>query len=264
LNFGQIVNKKYFINPTSENFNLCRAENIHLGRRKALENKPPSKPEPADPFNDPESYQNNQLPTCQPILPAILKRWTPSTTATATATWFPLPVDHLLTLIQFNIYRATLTNIFIVTPSAIKSPEVLEIVHISPNLLPSSVPPSLTPTILQRKVKHPAWIDAAPLAVLRDNLILAEGTYDSDALCLDVLGLFHGYEGDGRECNGAMVWGDPWEVGNWEVSEGFVGRWGWLLKGCGELMQATNYWRGRRGEEALVVDVEMLERPSEG
>jgi hypothetical protein len=26
------------------------------------------------------------------------------------------------------------------------------------------------------------------------------------------------------------------------------------------LMLATNYWRGRRGEEALVVDVETLER----
>jgi hypothetical protein len=36
-----------------------------------------------------------------------------------------------------------------------------------------------------------------------------------------------------------------------------------LLKGCQELVEATNYWRGRRGEEALVVDVEMLERPKE-
>jgi hypothetical protein len=76
-------------------------------------------------------------------------------------------------------------------------------------------------------------------------LIIAEGTYDADALCLDVLGLFHGYEG--RECSGAMVWGDPWDVGNWEVSEGFVGKWGWLLKGCQELVEATNYWRGRSG-----------------
>jgi hypothetical protein len=40
----------------------------------------------------------------------------------------------------------------------------------------------------------------------------AEGTYDADALCLDFLGLFHGYEG--RECNCAMVWGDPWDLGN--------------------------------------------------
>ena len=78
--------------------------------------------------------------------------------------------------------------------------------------------------------------------------MIAEGTYDANALCLDVLGLFHGYEG--RECNGAMVWGDPWDLGNWEVSEGFVGKWGWLLKGCQELVEATNYWRGRRwGEE---------------
>jgi hypothetical protein len=195
--------------------------------------------------HDPESYHNDQKSTCQPILPAILKRWTP--TNPSTATWLSLPVDHLLTLIQFNIYRATLTNNFIVTPTAIKSPKCLEIVHISPHLLPSPVPPSLTPTTLQRKVNHPAWIDAAPLAVLRDSLILAEGTYDSNALCLDVLGLFHGYEG--RECNGAMVWGGPWDVGKWEVSERFVGKWRWLLKGCQELMLATNYWRGGGGRK---------------
>ena len=56
------------------------------------------------------------------------------------------------------------------------------------------------------------------------------------------------------ESRGLLVWGEPWEVGSWEVSEGFVGRWGFLLRGCGEMVRATNGWREGRGEEALVVE----------
>lgn len=51
---------------------------------------------------------------------------------------------------------------------------------------------------------------------------------------------------------GLIVWGDPWEAKNWEVTEGFVRRWGWMMKGCWEgILEATNFWRGIRGEGPL-------------
>ncbi|KID87963.1 hypothetical protein MAJ_11092, partial [Metarhizium majus ARSEF 297] len=47
----------------------------------------------------------------------------------------------------------------------------------------------------------------------------------------------------------------PWEPSGWEVTESFVEKWGWLLAGCVELKEATNYWRGKRGLEGIVFNV---------
>lgn len=76
------------------------------------------------------------------------------------------------------------------------------------------------------------------------------GVFDEDAFCTDICGgLFEGF--DDCAARGVLVWGDPWEVGSWEVSEGFWRKWGWLLKGCEEMIEATNRWRIGRGEEVL-------------
>lgn len=52
-----------------------------------------------------------------------------------------------------------------------------------------------------------------------------------------------------------MVWGESWLVESWEMSEGFVRKYAWLLEdeGCEEVIRATNRWREKRGEELLVV-----------
>jgi hypothetical protein len=169
--------------------------------------------------------------------------------------WFPLSSDHRLTLIQFNLYRAIWINLALVTPAAVKSVDYISEMSIFPRQgLPSHMPSTLTPTILQRQIRHLAYIDAAPLATLRDNLIMASGTYDEEELCLDLFGgLF--YSDDGREHIGVMVWADPWNVAGWEMTEGFVRKWRFLLKGCPEIFDATNYWRRMRQEDPLVVDV---------
>jgi hypothetical protein len=48
-------------------------------------------------------------------------------------------------------------------------------------------------------------------------------------------------------------WETPWDVKGWEVSKGFWSKWGGLmLRGCVEVLDATNEWRRRRGDEELV------------
>jgi Domain of unknown function (DUF3425) len=111
-----------------------------------------------------------------------------------------------------------------VTPAAVKSADYLSGMNIFPPSLPSEMPSTLAPTALQRQICHPAYINAATLATLRDNLIRALGSFDDDALCLNLLvDLFYG--DSGPENNGIMVWTDPWDVSGWEMTEEFVRRW---------------------------------------
>ena len=57
------------------------------------------------------------------------------------------------------------------------------------------------------------------------------------------------------ERRGVIVWSPPWDVRGWEVTEGFWNKWGFLMKGCDDVLEATNYWRGQRGEEPLVFEL---------
>lgn len=89
---------------------------------------------------------------------------------------------------------------------------------------------------------------------MRDNLILNRDKYDHDDLCCDLVGgLYDGF--DNVENMGLMIWGDPWTEEGWEVSEGFARKWGWTLKGCTKLLDATNMWRDKRGEHRLLFEV---------
>ena len=89
---------------------------------------------------------------------------------------------------------------------------------------------------------------------MRDNMILQAAAIDHDALCEDVLGgLYEGY--DDCESRGVLVWGDPWVEEAWEVTEGFIEKWGSLLKGCVVLMESTNRRREARGEDRLVIEI---------
>ncbi|KAJ9649551.1 hypothetical protein H2199_000327 [Coniosporium tulheliwenetii] len=160
--------------------------------------------------------------------------------------------DLLLTLIQVNVFRAMMSNIFTLGMTG----EVMEEEALSPfyttklGHLPSSTPPNLCPTTLQRQTPHHPWLDFFPLPVMRDNLLRAGDSFDDVQLCIDLVGFCGAPTGRA----GLIVWGEPWDPYGWEVTEGFVKNWGWIVRGCPELFESTNYWRARRGEEQLLFD----------
>jgi hypothetical protein len=163
-------------------------------------------------------------------------------------------VDLLLTLIQFNVFRALVSNTFTLGfPFTWLSAEAD-----SPYNLGESrwcCPASLQPTALQRKVPHHPWIDLFPFPALRDNMLSQGEDFVDDDLCHDLVEVCHAPS----ERSGLIVWSDPWNPLGWEATTEFIGKWGWMLRGSPELLFSTNHWRGKRGEEAIVFDVTPLE-----
>ncbi|KAJ4254471.1 hypothetical protein NW762_010070 [Fusarium torreyae] len=170
---------------------------------------------------------------------------------------FPLCSDHLITLLQYNALRALIVNRNLIsgilyTPLSCEE----EIIHVVPypsksDLLPSS----MLPTILQQTVPHSDWIDMFPCPEARDSLIRATGTFDEDDLWADCVGgLYEGFPDDEMERRGIIAWSPPWDISGWEMSEGFVRKWGWLFKGLSGPLDATNRWRKERGEEPFAQD----------
>ncbi|KFX96784.1 hypothetical protein O988_05171 [Pseudogymnoascus sp. VKM F-3808] len=170
---------------------------------------------------------------------------------------FPLSADHcLITLVQYNVLRAMLLNMSILSlldcfPTECSRSLDVPVFGITP---PDKIPPHLQPTTLQQSTQHPSWIKAIPFPAMRDNMILQAGNYDSDDLRYDLgQALYEGF--DDLERRGFLVWGASWDMNGWEVSESFVRKWGFLLKGCPDVIESTNYWREVRGEERLVVEI---------
>lgn len=175
------------------------------------------------------------------------------TTTPPASLYFPLSVDCLLTLIEFNVFRAFLTNLSVLS---LLSTMCDDFSRLTLQPMPSNIPKSLKPTELQKTTPHDPWMDTFPLATMRDNLVSASlaGTLDSDAFCSDVLGsLFRGYTGSAKR--GLIVWAEPWDIGAWEITEEFARKWAFLLKGCAELIEGTNRWRALRDEAPLFVEV---------
>ncbi|KAK1724165.1 uncharacterized protein BDZ83DRAFT_623777 [Colletotrichum acutatum] len=114
--------------------------------------------------------------------------------------------------------------------------------------------PALQPTLLQRTVLHHPWIDLFPFPRLRDNVLVGvvKGDLDDDELCADILEVKDEDLGDKPSL---IVWGEPWDSKAWEANENFFTKWGFLVKGCPELLEATNCWRVKRGEEKFVFEV---------
>lgn len=170
---------------------------------------------------------------------------------------FPLSSDHLITLLQWNALRAlavnrTLISGILTTPLDCDK-EVIHTIPYPSN--PELLPPSLLPTIIQQTVPHGDWVDMFPIPEGRDRLILAAGTFDEDDLWADCIGgLFEGFPDDEMERRGLIAWSPPWDITGWEMSEGFLRKWGWLFKGLPGVMEATNQWRIGRGEEGFVYD----------
>ncbi|KAI0968073.1 hypothetical protein F4678DRAFT_232758 [Xylaria arbuscula] len=172
------------------------------------------------------------------------------------AIFFPLSPDHrLIVLIQLNAFRAMLTNMALLSIIERLPTECGMVLYAKDFPPPPDVlPPSLQDTWLQQNTPHDLWVDTFPFPKMRDNLLSYDGIIDEDDLCADVMGgLFEGF--DDIALNGLLVWGEPWSEEGWEVTPGFIKRWGFLLKGCDVLIDATNRYRAARGEEKLVVDL---------
>ncbi|KAK9386038.1 hypothetical protein V1515DRAFT_616762 [Lipomyces mesembrius] len=123
--------------------------------------------------------------------------------------------DHLLTQVKFNAYRAMVRNISTL---------------------------GLTMESMEDEAVSPFYI--FPIPTMRDNLVSAGDSFDDVQLCIDIMVL-----------DGLILWGEQWDPFGWEVTEAFVKNWGWVIRGCHEIFESTNYWRGRRGEEPLIFNI---------
>ncbi|KAH8893016.1 hypothetical protein GQ53DRAFT_793744 [Thozetella sp. PMI_491] len=239
-------------------------------------------------------YPGSSLPTAEHIIVPRESRLTAhlrqSSTFDPPLFSFPLSSDHLLHLIQYNVFRALITN-----KNAAKVPEDLATCPISglyrhvTNLQPfrPNIPASLAPTALQQNHYRPIWINAIPFPRIRDNLIRHDDLFDHWDLLYDLIGEFtistpatcvggppptatasqtqrpfltlpSGFDADevtaGR--NGLIVWGEPHETQNWEATPGFLAKWAWVVEGCEEeLIKISNRWRMERGEEVIQISM---------
>ncbi|KAI0860228.1 hypothetical protein F4860DRAFT_479698 [Xylaria cubensis] len=158
----------------------------------------------------------------------------------------PLPADHLLTLVRYNLYRACATNAKILGLDPRSLHDDITSPFCDLKNFDHPLPKALVPTETQITVRHHPYIDIFPFDGLRDKLILSAGSIDEDELCADL-----GGKNSTTEHTGLIVWGDPWDPMMWELSEYVVIKWACLLNGCKSLLMATNYWRRRRGEAPL-------------
>lgn len=149
---------------------------------------------------------------------------------------------------------------------------------------PSGLPPTLKPTELQMATVHSTWINLVPFPRMRDNLIIWEEIFDHAEFIHDLVGDYidasffsrdaqvtgtcqpvvggsssgtvnaqnlKRRHGEYHSKNGLILWGEAHDVANWEVTAEFAKRWGWTLKGCEDLIIASNRWRFKRGEAPL-------------
>lgn len=163
--------------------------------------------------------------------------------------------DHRITLVKLNVFRAFKRNIAALGyASGWMTDDALSRFsthgpHPDSEDFPdaTAIPASLRPTELQLKQPHHPWLDFFPFAQLRDNLIQHEDCMDDSQLCRDLMGFWNMPDED----NCMLVWSDPWDPMSWELTETFLKKWGWLVRGCPEILWSTNYWRRLRGERQL-------------
>ncbi|KAJ5483797.1 hypothetical protein N7530_003043 [Penicillium desertorum] len=162
--------------------------------------------------------------------------------------------DHLMTLTKVNVFRAFAQNLRLIGWSEYWMDD--DAISLFNTALPqkpsrpddnSLIPANLQPTRLQKSIRHHPWLDFFPFPKMRDNLIEAGDDWDDEQLCHDIMGFW----GKSTMDAGMLVWGEPWNVQNWEVTEPFLKKWQWVVRGCPGLMDATNSWRARRGERLI-------------
>lgn len=174
---------------------------------------------------------------------------TPSTPSTEN------PWDELAQLINRNFMQAATTNAqhLGVGPASLRAGTVA----VTPRQRNGvNLPPTLKPVELQHQLLHDPIIDTIPHARLRFNILRAIATGNLDATrfsaSLRRSGAVLNVQNEPRR-SGLIVWNFPEQLASWELSEAFVMTWAFLLEGCEDFVAATNAWRNRRGERALVV-----------
>jgi len=88
---------------------------------------------------------------------------------------------------------------------------------------------------------------------VRDMSVISS-SYPFDLSDLEAMGESEEIEDDDRYTSGRRClinWGDPVNVASWEVTPGFVKRWGWTLNGCDDLIHSSNHWRALRDEDLI-------------
>ena len=170
---------------------------------------------------------------------------------------YPLSGDHLLSLIYYNVFRALVSNMRLLNLDL----ELMETDdYLSPFLEPDSrtcsidvesLPPDFQPTRIQRTVPHHPRMDIFPDPVVNDNIILNQGKFEDYPFCMAIIGHDTWLENDPSQRAGMVVWAEPWSVKSWEITDGFLAKWKWVLKDAKNLEHATNSWRMRRGLRPL-------------
>ncbi|KAI1776586.1 hypothetical protein F4818DRAFT_411113 [Hypoxylon cercidicola] len=161
----------------------------------------------------------------------------------------PTALHMLLQVNVLNALRHNAGTLSISQESLCSDHSLSPFNHQGPYASWESAPPSLRPTPLQTATHHHPWIDLFPFPQLRDNVIRAAGSIDEDELCLDLVDI------DENEKPNLIVWGSPSDPRAWEATVPFLRKWGFVLRGCRELLDATNHWRETRGEKRLVFEV---------
>ncbi|OKL60057.1 hypothetical protein UA08_04731 [Talaromyces atroroseus] len=154
--------------------------------------------------------------------------------------------DHLLTLTKVNVHRGFVSNMEAlgITWEWMEDDSISPFCMAGPACDTEGLPEKLRPTEVQRRNVHHTWIDLFPCPRMRDNLIRIGNDWDDEDLCIDIMGF---WDGASAGPFGLIIWGEATDIRNWEVTEGFVKKWGWVIQGCIDLMWSTNSWRAKRG-----------------
>lgn len=166
-------------------------------------------------------------------------------------------LEHFQILVKINVLGAIARNAALLQfgfkglcrPDLI-SPLNLQGPGIPATSLPSQAcPQELRPVALQSSVTHHPWIDLIPSPRFRENVLRAikNGRLDSRELGLDLLNV----DNILSDAPSLIVWGESWDLRGWEASLPFWRKWGWLAEGCPVMLEATNFWRRKRGEPKI-------------
>jgi len=102
------------------------------------------------------------------------------------------------------------------------------------------LPPAFVPTLQQQIVPHKPYVDMLPWPSLRDRILNSPTAINEWEFVKDM------------ESGELKVWGStPYDPFGWEVGPEFARKW-WFLMDDG-ILNATNFWRGQRGEVALTL-----------
>lgn len=102
----------------------------------------------------------------------------------------------------------------------------------------ASLPSPVAPTLQQQIIPHKPYVDMLPWSSMRDRVLNSLAAINEGQFISDMTDM--------------KVWGStPWDPMAWEVGPEFARKW-WFLMDDG-IMHTTNFWRGQRGEEALVL-----------